>query len=203
MTMRRTNDFVVGLVIILGAAVIVGATLWARQADVGRRRAEVTARFRDVSGTQVGNAVLIRGVRAGRVRQVELADDGWVQVRLTLDPAVQLPSWRAAVRAAAAQYWPFQDAPLAQEISVSITYFFEGAPADVDNVIKPILDAIKGLAYQDDIQITDLVSRRRPLEGPYRVESVSAVLAAGIALNREFLHVRVASPPEGGELSFL
>ena len=53
-----------------------------------------------------------------------------------------------------------------QSITVEITHFFEGAPADVDNMVKPILDAMKGFVYADDCQVTDLVSRRRPLSGP-------------------------------------
>jgi len=90
-----------------------------------------------------------------------------------------------------------------QEISVEITHFFEGAPADVDNIVKPILDALKELVYVDDRQITDLVSRRRALAGPYAVEPVSDVLAEGISLRREFLHIRIVATPVGGELRFL
>ena len=77
------------------------------------------------------------------------------------------------------------------------------APADVDNIVKPILDALKELVYVDDRQITDLVSRRRALAGPYAVEPVSDVLAEGISLRREFLHIRIVATPVGGELRFL
>jgi phospholipid/cholesterol/gamma-HCH transport system substrate-binding protein len=154
MTMRRTNDFVVGLVIILGAAVIVGATLWARQADVGRRRAEVTARFRDVSGIQVGNAVLIRGVRAGRVRQVELADDGWVQVRLTLDPAVQLPPDPAVILSASSLFGEWQ-----------ATVVSRSAAPQNPEVLQQIVEAsgergvLPGATLPDVAQLTGVAGR--------------------------------------------
>jgi crossover junction endodeoxyribonuclease RusA len=115
----------------------------------------------------------------------------------------RLPPWRAGVRAAAATRWSSSIPPVDQEISVEITHFFEGAPADVDNIVKPILDALKGLVYRDDRQITDLVSRRRSLEGPYTATSVSATLAEGISLRREFLHIRVTPTPAGGELRYL
>jgi crossover junction endodeoxyribonuclease RusA len=115
----------------------------------------------------------------------------------------RLLHWRATVRAAAEARWPDGTPPVDQEISVEITHFFEGVPADVDNIVKPILDASKGLVYRDDRQITDLVSRRRPLEGPYTADPVSAVLAEGISLGREFLHIRVTPAPTGGELRFL
>lgn len=90
--MKRSNDLIVGAVIVFAAVAITGATLWTRQADIGRRHERVSARFRDVGNVQVGNAVVIRGVRAGRVEALELAEDGWVHVRLLLDPAVKLPS---------------------------------------------------------------------------------------------------------------
>jgi phospholipid/cholesterol/gamma-HCH transport system substrate-binding protein len=88
---KRSNDLIVGAVIVFAAVAITTAILWTRQADIGSRHERVTARFRDVGNVQVGNAVVIRGVRAGRVEALELADDGWVRVRLLLDPAVSLP----------------------------------------------------------------------------------------------------------------
>lgn len=112
----------------------------------------------------------------------------------------RLPQWRATVRAAAAQRWPTEDLPIERDLTVAITHFYEGAPADVDNLVKPIVDAIKGLAYVDDGQVTDLLIRRRPLRGPYVIAAVSEVLAAGLWLGREFLHIRLANPPTGGEL---
>ena len=87
----RSNDFVVGAAIILTLVAVLAAVLWAKQTDVGRRRTRVEARFRDVGGVQVGNAVVIRGVRAGRVERIELADGGWVIMRLRLDRATRLP----------------------------------------------------------------------------------------------------------------
>jgi len=83
-----------------------------------------------------------------------------------------------------------------------IAYFYEGAPADVDNIVKPILDSLKKLVYRDDSQITDLVSRRRPLSGPFSIEVISPVLAEALNRGREFLYVRIAEPPEEGGLAF-
>jgi hypothetical protein len=34
--------------------------------------------------------------------------------------------------------------------------------ADVDNLLKPILDALKGIAWMDDVQVTELTARRIP-----------------------------------------
>lgn len=73
----------------------------------------------------------------------------------------------------------------------------------MDNIPKPILDAMKGLVYLDDREVTDLVSRRRPLRGSHRAETVSAMLAKGLAHDREFLHIRISAAPKEGELKFL
>ena len=90
--MKRGNDLLVGAVVLLVAVALVGATLWMKQADIGERRSKVVARFHDVGNARVGNAVVIRGVRAGRIEAIELARGGWVHVRMTLDREMQLPS---------------------------------------------------------------------------------------------------------------
>jgi phospholipid/cholesterol/gamma-HCH transport system substrate-binding protein len=89
--MKRSNDFAVGLTMIIGIVVIVGATLWVKQAELGRARETVSARFREVGGVRVGTPVVIRGVRAGRVEAMELADSGFVLAHLSLDPDFGLP----------------------------------------------------------------------------------------------------------------
>ena len=70
--MKRANDFVVGLTLLLGTAVIIGTTIWVKQADLRNRREKVSARFRDVGSVRVGAAVVLRGVNSGRVQAIEL-----------------------------------------------------------------------------------------------------------------------------------
>lgn len=89
--MKRTNDFSVGLTIIIGSFVIIAATLWVKQVDFGRERAAVTARFRDVGGAKVGTPVVVRGVRAGKIESMELSDSGFVLARMSLESSVGLP----------------------------------------------------------------------------------------------------------------
>ncbi|MDH5235828.1 MAG: MlaD family protein [Gemmatimonadota bacterium] len=88
----RSNDWIVGAVIVASMVGIVAATLYLQQADIGQKRLEVTARFRDVGNLQVGNAVVIRGVPAGRVQQISLAPEGWVAVRLNMNEGITLPT---------------------------------------------------------------------------------------------------------------
>ena len=89
--MKRTNDFAVGLTILLGTVVIIGATLFVKQSDFGRDHATVSARFRDVGGVRVGTPVVVRGVRAGKIEAMELSDSSFVLARMALDPNVGLP----------------------------------------------------------------------------------------------------------------
>lgn len=88
---RTSNDFVVGLTVILTTFAVIAATLWVQQADIGRRRSRHEARFRDVGNAQVGSAVVIRGVQSGRIEAIELTEGGWVHMRIRLDDDVDLP----------------------------------------------------------------------------------------------------------------
>lgn len=88
---RTSNDFIVGLTVLVTVIAVIAGTLWVQQADIGRRRSRYEARFRDVGNAQVGSAVVIRGVQAGRIESIELAEGGWVHMRLRLNEATDLP----------------------------------------------------------------------------------------------------------------
>ena len=79
---------------------------------------------------------------------------------------------------------------------LTITYFHEGNSLDVDNIPKPILDALKDLVYSDDTQVTDLVCRKRNLNDDLRIVNSSSVLAEGFDRGNEFLYVVVEDAPD-------
>ena len=89
--MKRRDDFIVGLTVIGTVVALAGSVIWLQQRDPGRRRQRVVAQFHDVGNARVGNAAMIRGVKSGRIDQIELADDGAVLVRLSLERGTQLP----------------------------------------------------------------------------------------------------------------
>ena len=89
--MKRGNDFAVGLTILGGVIALVAAILWVKEAKLGQRESHVQARFRDVGNVHIGTPVVVRGVRAGRVDRMELADNGFVLVRMAIAPDVSLP----------------------------------------------------------------------------------------------------------------
>lgn len=115
MSGSRRDDFVVGLVILATAVVVTIAALWVRQADVGRRRHHLAVRVRDVGGAQLGTPVVIRGVRAGRVERMALADGGWVELRLALDGDVRLPAQPVVILNEASLFGEWQATVLDRE----------------------------------------------------------------------------------------
>jgi phospholipid/cholesterol/gamma-HCH transport system substrate-binding protein len=87
----RSNDWLVGLTIVVTMGFVVAATLFLQQTEIGRKRDTVSAHFRDIGSLQVGNAVVIRGVVSGRVKQIALAPKDWVVVELEFDQTTTLP----------------------------------------------------------------------------------------------------------------
>jgi hypothetical protein len=62
--------------------------------------------------------------------------------------------------------------------------------ADLDNIVKPLQDALKGLAFQDDVQVVDLVASMRRKGGNDRVP-MSAMLAAAFGAGSDFVYVAI------------
>jgi len=76
---------------------------------------------------------------------------------------------------------------------VIITYYYKGGALDVDNMPKPILDALNGLVYGDDSQITDLVCRKRDRNRDLQFQDPSSVLVETLGRSEQFLHITVAN----------
>jgi len=85
---------------------------------------------------------------------------------------------------------------------VTITYFFDNAAPDVDNIPKPMLDALKDFVYLDDEQVTDIFCRKRNLNNGLRIENPSSVLVEGLSRGNEFLHVLVEEAPDQHEVIY-
>lgn len=89
---KRRNDWLVGLTVLSTMLVLIAGTMYLQQADLGARRTSISARFRDVGNMQVGNSVVIRGVNAGRIERISLAEKGWVVAEMKLNEGITLPS---------------------------------------------------------------------------------------------------------------
>lgn len=105
-------------------------------------------------------------------------------------------AWQATVRQEAEKYWTSQQQPAIGLVMVKVTYFYSTYAMDVDNIVKPIQDAIIGLAYLDDSQITDVLVRKRDLSGNFKIENITPILAEGFARGNEFLHIVVTDAPD-------
>jgi phospholipid/cholesterol/gamma-HCH transport system substrate-binding protein len=101
---KRENEFAVGLVVIAALAVVVGGALWLSGAHFGKTEETVTARFRTVGGLGVGNPVVLRGVRVGRVEAIRLAPGNWVEADLKIYSGVSLPEKPAVIAASASLF---------------------------------------------------------------------------------------------------
>jgi phospholipid/cholesterol/gamma-HCH transport system substrate-binding protein len=101
---KREDEFAVGLVVIAAFAVVVGGALWLSGAHLGRTEAVYTARFRTVGGLGVGDPVVLRGVRVGRVEAIRLASGNWVEADLKLYAGAQPPARPAVIAASASLF---------------------------------------------------------------------------------------------------
>ncbi|MEH2452350.1 RusA family crossover junction endodeoxyribonuclease [Nostoc sp.] len=97
---------------------------------------------------------------------------------------------KKTVRQEAEKYWSSEQKTATGLVMLQITYFYNSDQMDIDNIVKPIQDAIKGLAYVDDKQVSDLLVRKRNLLGDFR-ENMTSTLTEGFARGNEFLHIVV------------
>jgi phospholipid/cholesterol/gamma-HCH transport system substrate-binding protein len=93
--MKRADDLLVGVVVLIGIAVTVAGSIWLSEVRMGSSDIVREARFRSAGQLQVGNPVLLRGVKIGRVEAVRLdstARNQWVRVTLRLKGTEKLPA---------------------------------------------------------------------------------------------------------------
>lgn len=95
--MKRADEVLVGVVVLVGIALAVVGSIWLSQVRLGRSDVLHDVRFRSVGLLQVGNPVLLRGVKIGRVESVALGPNDWVRVGLRLKGTEKLPERPVAI----------------------------------------------------------------------------------------------------------
>jgi crossover junction endodeoxyribonuclease RusA len=108
--------------------------------------------------------------------------------------------WKQKVAAKALAVLPPGASPTSDDVEIRIVYYHEEAPLDVDNMIKPIQDALCGLVYEDDAQVADTHGSRRDLNDSFRVNGMSPALAEGFVGGKAFVHIKVSQAPNPSEL---
>lgn len=68
-------------------------------------------------------------------------------------------------------------------------------PGDIDNIVKPILDAMAHHIYLDDHQVERLVVQKFEPERDVRFSLPSAILVAALNRRRPTLYVRLSDNP--------
>ena len=117
----------------------------------------------------------------------------------------KLQAWVKRVRQVASQSWE-SDRPCDEFVRMRLTYYFEtrsgneDSVPDSDNIIKPVRTALVSVVYQHDYQVTDVISRRKNLNGSFRVKGMSPLLAEGFIQGVEFVHVRIEHAPDPADL---
>lgn len=109
--------------------------------------------------------------------------------------------WKAQVSAAAQAEWPNGQTLINFPVEVEVTYFYDGDALDVDNMLKPILDAMIGIVLVDDNIVTDVNGRKRDINGAYQIRNMSPVLAAAFCKGTEFVRIRIFDAPNHQDLN--
>lgn len=131
----------------------------------------------------------------GRLRTFEFTING-PPVSQQTRRRKRVKEWKHQVRQEAERNWPAGSTPLTGFLKLQVIYFYQDHELDIDNIVKPIQDALIGLIYDDDVQITDIVIRKRRLEQKLKVINSSLILEKGLSGNQEFLYIFVSESPK-------
>jgi hypothetical protein len=111
-----------------------------------------------------------------------------------------LQSWKTKVRQAAVSRLPV-GIPTIQSVQLIVIHYYTASPPDIDNIAKPILDALNLLVYIDDKQITDLTLRKRNLRNLSKAQNLPEVIAEALAKGEPFVYVKIDKSPNLTELT--
>ncbi len=115
---------------------------------------------------------------------------------------LRLQAWKDAVRAEAMRLWLVGQPPVTQPLQITVVYYHDvnAANVDNDNLLKPIQDALNGIIYVDDRQITDTRVRRTNISGRFEAKHMAPIVADGFSKGAEFVYVRVEDAPDHWEI---
>jgi Holliday junction resolvase RusA-like endonuclease len=108
---------------------------------------------------------------------------------------VRLREWKKLVAEHARVAIEEPPALATEPVALRLLYLYDEVAVDVDNILKPILDALIGGLLEDDAVVTDVEIRRRRRGTAFTLTTVSPVLAAGLALGHEFVYVALRDAP--------
>jgi crossover junction endodeoxyribonuclease RusA len=117
-------------------------------------------------------------------------------VSLSAKRAKSRSEWKARVRSASTYVLPHPHFASNGRMAVTLYYFpHEPMQGDLDNIIKPVLDALSRHIYLDDRQVERIVVQKFELGNQFDFGNLSARLAEAFKVERPVLYVRVATNP--------
>lgn len=110
-----------------------------------------------------------------------------------------LQAWKTYVQGLATKNWRKPLISDSTDLRLTLVYLCDDFPADIDNIIKPIQDAMVGVVYKDDIQISDVDSHRRYLTDTIIVTGLPQILVKAVVAGNEAVYVKVSNTDDLGE----
>lgn len=105
-------------------------------------------------------------------------------------------AWRDTIKSAADEVIPGGSWALTDRLAVTIYYFPEGQMlGDVDNIVKPILDAMIPYVYVDDSLIDRVVVQRFEVEHVFSFTDPTPALSAALLEEGPALYIRITDDP--------
>ncbi len=161
---RERFEFIVGLVFLVGITVLVTGVLWAKRYAAGDAGTTWTVRFETVGGLAEGDAVLVAGLRMGKVERVRLSRDE-VLAKLSVRQDVQLRqgySIRVATLNFTGEMGVVIDLGNGPPLREPLPVLHGTPPLSVSTVVEPGLDLVQRLRRVSDtlLFILPRVSRR-------------------------------------------
>src|SRR5262249_47720411 len=105
-----------------------------------------------------------------------------------------LTTWRATIAGAATLQWP--NPLLMANLKVIVINFYAGSKPslDVDNMSKPILDAMQKNVYDDDRQIVQAEITHVKIGAPFSILGVRPIIVTALQAGNQFVYVRIEDP---------
>jgi crossover junction endodeoxyribonuclease RusA len=105
-------------------------------------------------------------------------------------------AWRERVKAASRGVVATDHWAATGRIAVTLFYFPDGdMQGDIDNIAKPVLDALGRHIYLDDSQVERVVVQKFEPDRTFRFGDPSRTLAAAVDGARPVLYVRLSDNP--------
>lgn len=187
--MKRTNEALVGILLLLGGATAILGSIWLVRGSLGKGY-PVYARFPWGAGLKPGQPVLLAGVTAGSIADVEYDPKGTVRVTLRMTRGFEIP---AGSKAQSISVGFFGDRAIAIEPMVGVTQMI---PAG-DSI--PVINSSS--TTDDVIALGDSIARDvRGITMPLRqamtdsggVDDIREILRSTSALTKQLNTVIIA-----------